>query len=187
MASAYLLLPILLLTIFYNKVWRCTVVYRDTKVYRLIVALGSILFIATVGMCKTYLYHSHHPDPSLVTSTIWLVVVSSPSPPSSGWMSFSFLFPYLSVDLAINIFISLLIVLRLLFHRRRISEALGPGHGAIYASFAIIIVESASIYSICSLFYIIPYALNNPIAYLFVQILAEAQVSSHTSHFSPNK
>jgi len=102
-------------------------------------------------------------------------------------MSFSFLFPYLCVDLAINIFISLLTVLRLLLHRRRISNVLGPGHGAIYVSVAAIIVESASVYSICSLLYLIPYALNSPISYAFMQILGEAQVSPCAFHFSPNK
>lgn len=92
-------------------------------------------------------------------------------------MSFNFLFPYLSIDLAINIFISLLTVIRLLYHRHRISRIFGSGHGIIYASVSAIIVESASVYSICSFLYLIPYGLNNPIAYAFMQILGEAQVS----------
>jgi hypothetical protein len=96
-------------------------------------------------------------------------------------MSFSFLFPYLTVDLAINIFISLLTVLRLLSHRHRISKVLGPGHGTIYTSFATIIVESASVYSVCSLLYLIPYGLNSPISFAFMQILGEAQVSVCTN------
>lgn len=89
-----------------------------------------------------------------------------------------FLCPFLSVDLIINIFISLLTVTRLLYSRHRISKVLGPDHGAIYASFAAILVESASVYSICSLLYLIPYAFKSPVSYAFMQMLGEAQVSA---------
>ncbi|KAG0699117.1 hypothetical protein DFH29DRAFT_938111 [Suillus ampliporus] len=140
-------------------IWRCTVVYRDTKIHRIIIGLGSILFLGAV-----------------ICGTLWLVIVSTPAQAASGWMSFSLLFPYLCFSLAINIFISLLTVIRLLYHRHRISKVLGSGHGAIYASFAAMIIESAAIYSICSLLYLIPYALNSPIAYAFMQLLGEAQV-----------
>lgn len=140
-------------------IWRCTVVYKNTRIYYVIVGLGSTLFLG-----------------ALVTGTLWLVIVSTPAQSESGWMSFSLLFPYLCFSLVINIFISLLTVLRLLYHRRRISRVLGLGHGAIYASFASIIIESAAIYSICSLLYLIPYTLNNPISYAFMQLLGEAQV-----------
>ncbi|KAG1822352.1 hypothetical protein EV424DRAFT_793301 [Suillus variegatus] len=140
-------------------IWRCTVVYRDTGIYFIIVGLGSLLFLGT-----------------LVTGTLWLVIVSTPVQSASGWMSFSLLFPYLCFSLAINIFISLLTVIRLLYHRHRISKVLGLGHGAIYASFAAIVIESAAIYSICSLLYLIPYTLNSPISYAFMQLLGEAQV-----------
>lgn len=140
-------------------IWRCTVVYRDTRIYYIIVGLGSLLFLGT-----------------LITGTLWLVIVSTPVQSVNGWMSFSLLFPYLCFSLAINIFISLLTVMRLLYHRHRISKVLGLGHGAMYASFAAIVIESAAIYSICSLLYLVPYTLNSPISYAFMQLLGEAQV-----------
>lgn len=140
-------------------IWRCTVVYKDSGVYYVILGLGFLLFLGT-----------------LITGTLWLVIVSTPAQSVSGWMSFSLLFPYLCFSLAINIFISLLTVMRLLYHRHRISKVLGLGHGALYASFASIIIESAAIYSTCSLLYLIPYTLNSPISYAFMQILGEAQV-----------
>ncbi|KAG1718563.1 hypothetical protein EDD22DRAFT_941914 [Suillus occidentalis] len=140
-------------------IWRCTVVYKDSGIYYVIVGLGSLLYLGT-----------------LITGTLWLVIVSTPAQSESGWMSFSLLFPYLCFSLAINIFISLLTVIRLLYHRHRISKVLGLGHGAIYASFASIIIESAAIYSTCSLLYLIPYTLNSPVSYAFMQILGEAQI-----------
>ncbi|KAG1734760.1 uncharacterized protein EDB91DRAFT_587063 [Suillus paluster] len=140
-------------------IWRCVVVYRDTRLHHVILGIGSLMFIT-----------------SLVTGTMWLVIMSSPTKATSGWMSIRFLFPYTCVALAINIIVSLLTVLRLLHHRRRLSKILGPGHGAIYASFAAIVIESASIYSICSLLYLIPFVVHNPLSDVFLQILGEAQI-----------
>ncbi|KAG2150465.1 hypothetical protein DEU56DRAFT_729175 [Suillus clintonianus] len=139
-------------------IWRCIVVYKDTRLH--------------------YVYHGtwRHFVHYVFIGTIWLVIMSSPTKATSGWMSIQFLFPYTCIALTINIFISLLTALRLLYHRRRMSKILGPGHGAIYASFAAMIIESASIYSICSLLYLIPFAIHNPLSDAFFQILAEAQI-----------
>ncbi|KIJ64812.1 hypothetical protein HYDPIDRAFT_40011 [Hydnomerulius pinastri MD-312] len=164
-------------------IWRCIVVYRDTKFHALISGFGILMFIASVGMFSptSAQVQPLTLDPGSasappVTGSLWVVIVSRPAQSGSGWMSFSFLFPYLSVSLAINIFISILTVLRLMYHRSRISKVLGPGHGTIYASFAAMVVESASVYSICSLLYLIPYAVNSPLANSFMQILGEAQI-----------
>ena len=92
-------------------------------------------------------------------------------------MSYSLLFPYLSVSLASTIFISCLTAARFLYHRHSISAVLGPNHGTIYTSFASMIVESAAIYSVCSLLYIVPFAVHNPLANAFLQALGMAQVS----------
>lgn len=92
-------------------------------------------------------------------------------------MSFTLLFPYISVSLAINVCICGLTVVRLLYHRACISKALGPGYGTLYASFAAMIVESAAVYSIGSLLYLVAYAVNSPLANAFLQTLGVAQVS----------
>ncbi|KAG1737621.1 hypothetical protein EDB19DRAFT_1909602 [Suillus lakei] len=140
-------------------IWRCVVVYRDTRLHYVIMVIGCILLTTSV-----------------VIGTIWFVIMSSPTKATDGWMSIRFLFPYTCVALTINIFISLLTVLRLLYHRHQMSKILGPGHGAIYASFAVIIIESASIYSICSLLYLIPFAVQNPLSDAFLQIIGEGQI-----------
>lgn len=99
-------------------------------------------------------------------------------------MSLTFLFPYLSVSLAINIIICILTVLRLLHHRACIAKVLGPAYGALYASFAAMIVESAAVYAVCSLLYLVPFALDSPLAAAFLQILGEAQVTCSLVFFS---
>lgn len=107
-----------------------------------------------------------------------------PAQAGNNWMSYSLLFPYLSVSLASTIFISCLTVLRFLEHRHRISSVLGSNHGSIYASFAAMIIESASIYSVCSVLYIVPFAIGNPLANAFLQILGMAQVRDCFASFT---
>ncbi|KAG2346727.1 hypothetical protein BDR05DRAFT_747437 [Suillus weaverae] len=83
--------------------------------------------------------------------------MSSPTKSTDGWMSIRFIFPYTCVALVINIFVSLLTIVRPgLHHRHRILKILGPGHSTIHTSFSI---ESASI---CSLLYLIPFAVDGP-------------------------
>ncbi|KAH0831246.1 hypothetical protein J3R83DRAFT_13860 [Lanmaoa asiatica] len=158
-------------------IWRCVVVYRDSKFHRIVTGFGCLMFLASVGK---RLFHWVDPPSPLwvfaVTGSLWVIIVSQPAQSATGWMSFSFLFPYLSVSLAINIFICILTVLRLLYHRACISRVLGPGYGMLYTSFAAMIVESAAVYAICSLLYLVPYAINSPLANAFMQILGEAQV-----------
>ena len=117
-----------------------------------------------------------------VTGSLWVIIVAQ-HPSGTGWMSFTFLFPYLSVSLAINILICILTVVRLLYHRACISKVLGPAYGMLYASFAAMIVESAAVYAICSLFYLIPFAASSPLADAFLQILGEAQVTCFLIQF----
>jgi hypothetical protein len=58
MVSVHLYLSISLLTTHHHKIWRCVVVYRDTKVHRVIFGLGCFMFFAAVGLCQTYLFRS---------------------------------------------------------------------------------------------------------------------------------
>lgn len=139
-------------------IWRCIVVYRDTRFRMLITLFGALIFIA-----------------SFVTGLFWLIIVSVPARAADAWMSYSLLFPYLSVSLASTIFISTLTVLRFLYHRNRVSNVLGQGHGSVYWNFSTMIIESAAIYAICSLLYIVPYAVGSPMANAFMQILGMAQ------------
>ncbi|KAG6333402.1 hypothetical protein ID866_5684 [Astraeus odoratus] len=111
-------------------IWRCIVVYRNTRFSTFIAIFGTLILLASV-----------------VTGLLWVITVSLPAEEANGWMSYDLLFPYLSVSLASTIFISCLTVLRLMYHRSRISGVLGATHGTIYTSFATMIIESASVYS----------------------------------------
>ncbi|KAI6041473.1 hypothetical protein EDC04DRAFT_3109721 [Pisolithus marmoratus] len=139
-------------------IWRCIVVYRDTRFRIFITLFGILIFLA-----------------SLVTGLFWLIIISVPAQSGSPWMSYSLLFPYLSVSLASTVFISLLTVLRFMYHRHRVSNVLGQAHGSVYLNFATMIVESAAIYAICAVLYLVPYAIGSPLANAFLQILGMSQ------------
>ncbi|KAI6128221.1 hypothetical protein EDD16DRAFT_1550197 [Pisolithus croceorrhizus] len=127
-------------------IWRCVVVYRDTRFRIFITLFGALIFIA-----------------SFVTGLFWLIIVSVPARASDAWMSYSLLFPYLSVSLASTIFISTLTVLRFIYHRNRVSHVLGDGHGSVYWNFSTMIIESCI--NLCDF----------PLANAFMQILGMAQ------------
>jgi hypothetical protein len=81
------------------------------------------------------------------------------------------------MSLALNILVTILIVLRLLVCRSRINRVMGKTHGSQYTSLAAMIVESAAIYSTFSLLFLIPFAFKHPLSQLFLQALSPVQAS----------
>lgn len=71
----------------------------------------------------------------------------------------------------------LLIVARLMLYRRTVVNLLGSGHATECTTVVAVLVESAAVYATFSLLFLIPFAINHPISYTFLQVLGEAQVS----------
>lgn len=117
---------------------------------------------------------------SSVFGILFLYQISSPlsSPYSAAGTNVNFTLPYFFFELATNITVTILIVLRLYLYRLHMKHALlGPGHVAEHTSVESVIVESAAIYSTFSLLFLIPFATKSPVANVFMQVLGEAQVS----------
>lgn len=114
-----------------------------------------------------------------VLGIFFLLQISSPS--SSPYLNpgrlINWTFPYFSVSLAINIVVTLLVAIRLLLYRRTMVQLLGPGHGTECTTIVAMLVESAAVYATFSLLFLIPFALDNPVSYTFLQVLGEAQAS----------
>jgi hypothetical protein len=87
----------------------------------------------------------------------------------------NFTIPYYSMSLALNILVTLMIVTRLLIYRRRIVKAMGSTHGSQYTSLTAMIIESAAIYSLFSLLFLIPFALGHSLSQVFIQALSPTQ------------
>lgn len=83
--------------------------------------------------------------------------------------------PYFSISLGLNILITTAIVGRLLLIRHRITSVLGSKHGSQYTTIAAMLVESASMYSAFSIFFIVPFALNSSISVIPLQTIGQVQ------------
>ncbi|KAH7918946.1 hypothetical protein BV22DRAFT_1134214 [Leucogyrophana mollusca] len=124
--------------------WRCMVIYQDcgTSTKTIAMGLSSLVFLGVV-----------------VLSILWLVQVSSPSS-SLGRNTdagFSYTGPLFGAVLAANIILTIMIAIRLLYHRRRVVKALGNGGASflsLYTSITAIVVESASLYSVSALLFV---------------------------------
>jgi hypothetical protein len=87
--------------------------------------------------------------------------------------------PYFLVSLILNISLSLAIVFRLLYFRRRteaLRQSVGANVGAQYFTIAAMLIESAMLYSVVSLLTIVPFMLDNPIQNIFEVAYMDAQV-----------
>ncbi|KXN87292.1 hypothetical protein AN958_08981 [Leucoagaricus sp. SymC.cos] len=144
------------------NVWRCFVIYKPCRVPSWVVNIVPILlYLGSVAFGILLLKQV-----SAVSGSPW---------DASG---INFIIPYYSMVLALNILVTALIVLRLLFYRHHIVRALGKNFGHQYASLATVIVESATIYSTFSLLFLVPFASNSPVAQLFLQPLSTVQCVS---------
>ena len=90
--------------------------------------------------------------------------------------------PYYSVSVALNVLLTLMIVIRLILHTRNTRTALGvAGIGRLCKVIVTMLVESCAIYAVSSLLVIGPWAAReNPIVNFFTFILPETQV--HVYH-----
>lgn len=109
-----------------------------------------------------------------------MLIYQTSQPDSSIWntVAINFGVPYFAISLALNMLLTLLIVMRLAMHSRNIRNAMGAPAGAsgLYATIITVLVESCSIYAIASLLFVIPWGLKSHVADIFLPILAEVQV-----------
>ena len=83
---------------------------------------------------------------------------------------------YWSISVSINIVVTTLIVGRLLYLRSRTLLVLNKEQARTYTSIAAMLVESAALYSVTGLIFIISYALDSMVQHVMLQVLAHVQV-----------
>jgi hypothetical protein len=108
--------------------------------------------------------------------TLWTLQSSEPGLSLYSKLPMAYGTSYYIISLSVNIMLTLLITVRLLWYRRIVSESLSPEHATQYLSLAAILVESAALYSVFALMFIISYAINNPINQIFLGVASAAQV-----------
>ncbi|KAF8204054.1 hypothetical protein BJ912DRAFT_224815 [Pholiota molesta] len=141
--------------------WRCWIIWggSGTTVSYAVVALPFLMVLASFGM-----------------GTLWTLQSSQPGLSLYSALPMAYGTSYYAISLSVNILLTILIAARLLMYRRRaMLAALPHGHATHYVSLAAIFVESAALYSIVALTFIISYALNNPINQIFLCMASSAQ------------
>lgn len=110
-----------------------------------------------------------------------MLVYQSSRPESNIWNHvaiFDFGVPSYWISLALNVLLTLMVVIRLVLHNRRIRKAMGTPTttGGMYNTLVTMLIESSAIYAVSFLLYIGPWSAGNNVANIFSPILTGTQV-----------
>ncbi|KAF9077588.1 hypothetical protein BDP27DRAFT_1379385 [Rhodocollybia butyracea] len=144
--------------------WRCWVIWTSSG--------KLVAYLVTAFPAMTLLA-------SFIMGTLWTLESSEPGLSFYSKLPLAFGTSYYSISLGVNIILTVLITGRLLVYRKQILESLPAEHAHGYISMLTIIVESAAIYSVCALLFLITYSVNNPAnqVLLFISCAAQQIVS----------
>lgn len=95
---------------------------------------------------------------------------------SSPFAIVNLILAYYVMSLSLNIIVTLLIAGRLLIFRYRMHKIMGPHHTSTYSNIVAILVESAALYSVFAVLFIVPFGLGNPVGNIFLQVVNQVQV-----------
>ncbi|KAG9218943.1 hypothetical protein CCMSSC00406_0000943 [Pleurotus cornucopiae] len=112
---------------------------------------------------------------SFVMGTLWTLQSSQPGLSLYSKLPLAYGTSYYAISLSVNIILTILITFRLLLYRHRIKESLPEEHAKHYVSLLTIIIESAALYSLFSILFLITYAVNNPTNQIFLGMASSAQ------------
>ena len=137
-------------------------------------AVPGLMLLASFGKSSLRLFKVNNLNVVLVTGIIYLDRISRPS--SSPWGNTAFTLIYGVISLSLNIVLTLMIVIRLYLHRRQITKLLGRRHAAQYTSIISMLIESAALLDFMVIFFLVPFAMGNPLANIPLSTLVQVQV-----------
>ena len=141
------------------------------------IAFPSLMYLASIGMCSSLF---RKPMAILfanvvvsVTAILWCYYRVG-----LGEAISIFQIPYFSICLALNVILTLMIIVRLVLHSRNIRKAIGASSGpvSLYSTIITMLVESSALYAVGHLLYIVPTVSNSYVASIFSSALGEIQV-----------
>ena len=91
----------------------------------------------------------------------------------------SFNYPFFTISLSLNLLLTLMIVARLILHRRNIQSAFGVSAkttSGFYMAVVTILIESCALYAISFILFIVPWSRGSFVANIFFPVVAETQV-----------
>ncbi|KAJ6491671.1 hypothetical protein C8R47DRAFT_436625 [Mycena vitilis] len=141
--------------------WRCWVIWAASGQH--ILAWGIITFPIILLLA------------SFAMGTLWTLESSQPSLSLYSALPMAYGTAYYAISLSTNIILSLLIIGRLISYRRTLLESLPKELASHYISLATVIVESAALYSVFAVLFIITYAVNNPSNQIWLAVASACQ------------
>ena len=85
--------------------------------------------------------------------------------------------PYWSISIALNVILTLCIAGRLFYVRLQLRHIMGAAPMTLYVSVSAMLIESASLYSINGIIFIVSYGINSPVQNLALPLLGQTQAS----------
>ncbi|KAJ7456069.1 hypothetical protein FB451DRAFT_1276952 [Mycena latifolia] len=112
---------------------------------------------------------------SVASSILFLLSIAVPTITTLVTLSVEFGIAYWSLSLGLNVLLSLSIATRILRIRATIIQLVGPGHASQYISIAAMLVESAALYAVSGVAFLICFARNTPLQNVLIGILGQVQ------------
>ncbi|KAF7966356.1 hypothetical protein HWV62_38957 [Athelia sp. TMB] len=128
---------------------------------RWVIAFPILMYLADMSMGTMMLWQACRPN-----STLWTAH-------TLDWGM-----AYFTIMISLNVFLTTLISLRILYHRRQVIKAC-PGaeeHAAPYTSIVALLVESSALLAVFGLLFLGPYAKGSHISNIFLPILTQVQI-----------
>jgi hypothetical protein len=108
--------------------------------------------------------------------TLWTLQSSQPGLSLYSALPLAYGTSYYAISLGVNIILTILITVRLLLYRRIVLGVLPEDHAREYVSLLTIVVESASLYSVFAIIFLVTYATNHPVNAVFLTVASFTQV-----------
>ncbi|CAA7266647.1 unnamed protein product [Cyclocybe aegerita] len=137
--------------------WRCVVIYRTSSI-----SMTKVMAVPVVMLLASF-----------VTGIIYPTQISRAG--SSPWATEAFTLIYGLISLSLNILITVMIVVRLYLHRRRVVQAIGVRHASQYTSIIAMLIESAFVLDVVVIWFLIAFAIESPLANIALSTLVQVQ------------
>jgi hypothetical protein len=108
--------------------------------------------------------------------TLWTLESSQPTLSMYSALPLAYGTSYYAISLSANIILTLLIIGRLVSYRRTLIQSLPAESANHYISLAAVIIESAALYSVFAILFLITYAVNNPTNQVWLAVASACQV-----------
>ena len=108
--------------------------------------------------------------------TLWTLQSSQPGLSLYSALPMAYGTSYYAISLGTNIVLTVLIIVRLLLYRHNLTARLPTDYAKHYLSLLAIIVESAALYSVFALIFLITYGINDPVNQIFLAFASFTQV-----------